>query len=218
MRLLVCDGHSLFAEVLALVLGDAGFEVVAITHSPAEALTALHHQPVDICVLDASCATPDLLDRLAELPGAAARASVVLLFGEPDPALATAAAARGVSGFAYKDQRLTEIIDIIQRVSRGKIVRSDPFRRGPVAEPAARREAHRLAGRLTPREREVLCRLVRGEDTNGVASMLGVSLATARSHIQSVLKKLGVHSRVEAAASAVRYGLVDPETGNWLAG
>jgi DNA-binding NarL/FixJ family response regulator len=218
MRLLLCDGHSLFVESLALVLDDAGYEVVAVTHSPAEALTALHRQPVDVCVLDASCAPPDLLDRLAQLPGAAAPPSVVLLFGAPDPALATAAAARGVSGFAYKDQRLTDIIDTIERVGRGQTVRPDPLRRGQPAESVARRQAHRLAARLTPREREVLCRLVRGEDTSGVAGTLGVTLSTARSHIQSVLSKFGARSRVGAAAFAVRYGLVDPETGDWRAG
>ena len=62
---------------------------------------------------------------------------------------------------------------------------------------------------LTPREREVLARLVRGESTTGMARSMGVRLSTTRTHIDSVLIKLGVHSRLEAVACAVREGLVD---------
>ncbi len=58
--------------------------------------------------------------------------------------------------------------------------------------------------------------LVRGDDTNKLARSMGIASATARCHIQNVLTKLGVHSRLEAATSAVRYGLVSPETGDWL--
>ena len=62
---------------------------------------------------------------------------------------------------------------------------------------------------LTPREREVLARLVRGEGTTRMARSMGVQLSTARTHIDSVLIKLGVHSRLEAVAYAVREGIID---------
>jgi two-component system nitrate/nitrite response regulator NarL len=87
----------------------------------------------------------------------------------------------------------------------------------PSAEPASRGETHRLAAFLTAREREVLCGLVRGDDTYTLARSLGVSWATVRSHVQSVLNKLGVHSRLEAATVAVRDGLVDARTAEWQA-
>ena len=62
---------------------------------------------------------------------------------------------------------------------------------------------------LTPREREVLARLVRGESTTSMARSMGVQLSTTRTHIDSVLIKLGVHSRLEAVAYAVREGIID---------
>ena len=62
----------------------------------------------------------------------------------------------------------------------------------------------------------MLSLLVVGEHTDGVAKTIGVTRATARTHIQSVFKKLGVHTRVEATATAIRLGLVDAETGEWL--
>jgi two-component system nitrate/nitrite response regulator NarL len=76
--------------------------------------------------------------------------------------------------------------------------------------------AHRLATFLTKREREVLSALVRGSDTMNLASSLGISQTTARCHIQSVLTKMGVHSRLEAATGAVRHGMIRPDTGEWL--
>jgi DNA-binding NarL/FixJ family response regulator len=83
------------------------------------------------------------------------------------------------------------------------------------AAPAPRTGARQLARLLTPREREALCHLVRGLDTSQLARAMGISWATARSHVQSVLTKLGVHSRLEAATVAVRHGLVSG-TGEWL--
>jgi DNA-binding NarL/FixJ family response regulator len=62
---------------------------------------------------------------------------------------------------------------------------------------------------LTPREREVLTRLVYGESTPSMARSMGVRLSTLRTHIDSVLIKLGVHSRLEAVAYAVREGIVE---------
>ena len=70
-------------------------------------------------------------------------------------------------------------------------------------------EAHRLAGYLTPRERDCLAMMVDGLGTAAIAARLGVSAATVRTYAQAVLTKLGVHSRLEAASFAVRHSLLD---------
>jgi len=210
MRLLLCDGHRVFAESLALVLGESGHHVVAITRTLDEAVAALRREPVDVCVLSAGGWSASVPDRLAELRGIAPATGIVLL-AESAAGLVPAAAAR-VDGFAYRDQHVADLLDTIERVLCGEIVGPAVVRGDP---PASHDAAHRLAALLTRREREVLCLLVRGEDTKGVARNMGVTWATARSHIQSSLTKLGVHSRVEAAAAAVRHGLIDAETGQW---
>jgi two-component system, NarL family, nitrate/nitrite response regulator NarL len=68
-------------------------------------------------------------------------------------------------------------------------------------------DAVRLVRYLTCREREVLVRLVRGEETDAIAARMGIRPATARSHIQNMLGKLGVHSRLEAVVLASRCGI-----------
>lgn len=79
------------------------------------------------------------------------------------------------------------------------------------SDPPPAELAH-LVRYLTPRERECLAHLAAGHDTAVIAEKLGVSRTTVRTHVQSVLVKLGVHSRLEAAALASRYGLVDQQS------
>jgi DNA-binding NarL/FixJ family response regulator len=214
MRVLVCDDHKAFAESLAMVLADAGHQVVAVTHSPDEALAVLSRNPVDLCLLDLVYANGTVLDRLAEIRAAAPDAALVVLSGFTDPEVVAAAEAAGVRGFADKSQHVTEILAMLGKVAAGdRVITPVPAWRTP--EPESRSETRRLAEFLTEREREVLCGLVRGDDTHTLARSMGVTWATVRSHVQSVLSKLGVHSRLEAATVAVRDGLVDARTGTW---
>jgi two-component system, NarL family, nitrate/nitrite response regulator NarL len=214
LRLLLCNDHRLFAESLALVLGEAGFDIVAVTHSYDETLAELGRHDVDVCVLDLCQAPGPRPDRLAKVRAAAPVARIVLLSRHShaaDPLLDTTGgdgAGTGACAVVYRDQGITDIVRTIERVGAGhRVPHPDPT--SPTAGDAA-------PARLTARERQVLGLLVRGKDTTGVARAMGVRPATARSHIQSVLKKLGAHTRIEAAAAAVRGGLVDAETGAWL--
>ncbi|HEY3504435.1 MAG TPA: response regulator transcription factor [Actinocatenispora sp.] len=215
VRVLVCDDHLVFAESLALVFVDAGYTVAAVTRCVDEVLTALNAGPVDVCVLDVHLADGDVTDRLAEIRAAAPGTRLVLLTGQLDPGLAPLALAAGVTGLVHKGQHVDGILDTVRRVSDGERVVDPVYRR--VAPVRAEPELYRLAAFLTPREREVLGRLVRGEHTGGLARAMGITPATARCHIQSVLTKLGAHTRLEAATAAVRSGLVSAETGAWLA-
>jgi len=122
----------------------------------------------------------------------------------------------GVQGLAHKSQHVTDMVAILERVHAGEVFvdRSAMSRPVPTAD---RDRTRRLAALLTPREREALCHLVQGLDTTQLARAMGVTWSTARSHVQSVLTKLGVHSRLEAATVAVRQGLVSGATGEWRA-
>jgi two-component system, NarL family, nitrate/nitrite response regulator NarL len=213
MRLLIHAHQLVFAESLAHVLSVRGEEIVAVTHERDQLLDVLLCQRVDVCLLDLVSSTDSILHRLTTLREAAPRTHIVLLSGDVDEALLAAGRAAGVRGIGDKRRTLTEVVDLLDRVYAGEIM----VPAGGTAEPVRpRNDAQRLAGFLTPREREVLSALVRGDDTNKLARSLGIAAATARCHIQNVLTKLGAHSRLEAATSAVRYGMVSPKTGHWL--
>jgi len=222
MRVLVCDDHVLFADSLAHLLRARGRDVVAVAHEPAAAVAALRRTPADIAVLDVSYGGDDtVLNHLTELHRVAPATRVVLLCGQIDNDLLAACRIAGVHAVADKRQPADEIMTILDRVYQGeRLIPADTgTAEAEPAVPAARApagDAQWLAGFLTPREREVLSALVRGNGTAKLARTLGIAEATARCHVQAVLTKMGAHSRLEAATTAVRHGMVNPETGEWL--
>ncbi|MFG2085740.1 MULTISPECIES: response regulator [unclassified Spirillospora] len=215
MRMIICDDHAVFAESLSLVLADAGHSVVGVTYSPADALPALRARQPDICLIDLQFPSGTALDWMPRLRAASPRTDFVVLTGFLERPVLDAGIAVGVRGFAHKGQQAGDILTVLRRVANGEVVVDQVTRRGP-ARP--RNQAQQVARFLTPREREVLTRLVRGESTQALAKAMGVTRSTARSHVQSVLSKLGVHSQREAVIAAARNGLVSVETGEWLAG
>lgn len=128
---------------------------------------------------------------------------VVVVTATTDAEALQAAVAEGAIGVAHKAQPLSDLFGIVERVYAGEAVLSGQLMRAALAR--AHADEHPAAGFLTAREREVLRRLTRGESTRTIAHEMGIAYSTARTHIQSVLDKLGVHSRLEAAAFAARH-------------
>jgi two-component system nitrate/nitrite response regulator NarL len=218
MSLLICDHHVVFAESLAYLLTAHGYDIAGVTHRFDQLVDVLRHKPVAVCLLDVAFGPDSVVDRLPILRSSFPDTRLVLLTAEVDAGLLSAARAAGVRGVADKRHPVGEMLQVLDRVIAGESVMSAATV-APLPSGSARRHANdsqRLASFLTARERQVLCGLVRGDDTNKLARSMGIASATARCHIQNVLTKLGAHSRLEAATSAVRHGLVRPETGDWL--
>lgn len=219
MRLLICDDHVVFAESLAHVLSMSGNEIVGIAHSPQQVVQALRRECVDICLLDVRFGSETVFDHLDDVRAASPCTRIVLLTAYVDGSLLAAGRAAGIKAIAEKSRPMAEIIKVLDRVYAGHSVLPS-VAPATLANGGADRRPPNIgkhpADFLTPRERQVLSALVRGDDTVKLARSFGIASATARCHVQNVLTKLGAHSRVEAATSAVRYGMIDPETGEWL--
>jgi two-component system nitrate/nitrite response regulator NarL len=220
MRLLICDDHVVFAESLGYALSESGEEVVAVTHGVGQLLEVLRRERVDVCLLDVRLGRETAFDRIGEVRAACPHTRIVLLTAYLDASMLAAGRAAGIQGIAEKSQPISEIVAMLHRVCAGQAVLPSGNRSAPAIAPTGRRAPNavrHLAGFLTPRERQVLSALVRGDDTTKFARSLGITSATARCHVQKVLTKLGAHSRLEAATIAVRHGMIDPRTGAWLA-
>jgi two-component system nitrate/nitrite response regulator NarL len=220
MRIVICDGHRVFADALASLLANAGHQVAGSAVDLDEAVAMLGSQPADACVLDLrvprSGQRPDICRAVVTLP----RTAFVGLSGSSDPSLLHHAMAAGLRGLALKGDDFGEFLRVLTEAvsSPGPVgAGHDSPGSAPVILSASARAALRrgdglAAGPsqfLTDREREALRRLVRGESTAGIARAMGVRVSTARTHIDAVLCKLGAHTRLEAVAYAVREGLVD---------
>ncbi len=203
----LCDDHPVFADALAVVLAGRGYAVRAVVHSTAGIVAAVRaHRPA-ACVIDRHFADGDGLDVVAPVVAASPTTRVLLLTADRDPAVARRALAAGASGYLRKTAGVEALVSAIGRVVRGEVVVDAPPER-PVPRSSEHAEALRLAAYLTVRERECLALVVEGLGTGAMAERLGLSTATVRTHVQSVLTKLGVHSRLEAASFAVRHSIL----------
>jgi DNA-binding NarL/FixJ family response regulator len=131
---------------------------------------------------------------------------VVMVTAEESEEVLRRAIEAGCSGYLTKERRVDELILAIRRAQAGEATISPQL----LTQLLRRLHAdHTKPGwDLTAREREVLALLAEGASNQAIAKQLGISLATVRNHVQSVIAKLGAHSKLEAVATGVRVGIV----------
>ncbi len=215
MRVVIADAHRIFAAALESLLKRSGHDVVGCVAGLDAAAELISREQTDACVLDVALAASSSSGALLETMAGSPRTAFVVLADSRDSSGFAAALAAGVHGAALKTDDFVEVL----RVLTGAVARLTRRPAGGVVLSLSAQAAHRPARHstrypaldhlLTPREREVLARLVYGESTTNMARSMGVRLSTLRTHIDSVLIKLGVHSRLEAVAYAVREGIVE---------
>ena len=205
--LVLADDHTVFVDALSTVLTRAGYTVSAIANSLAQAMTEVGRRQPQVCVIDRHFGDGDSIEMLGRLLSVSPATKILMLSADRDPDSMLGALDAGASGYLHKTRSLASLTAAINDVLRDKVVVDVP---GPT--PARRASphtaAHQLAAHLTARERECLELLVDGLDTTSMARKLGVSRTTIRTHVQALLTKLGVHSRLEAASFAVRHRLL----------
>ena len=209
MRILLCDDHVLFCDALRSALVPQGHEVHSCFR-PEDAVELTRCSRFDVVVMDLGFPEGYEIDAVAAIKAILAHdagTAVVVLSATAETALLLEAVHAGAAALCSKSQRLQEIVGVIQRAGGSQGAPAGP---GAVARlPRGESDERALAAFLTPREFEVLRRLVLGQSTHTIAAELGVSYSTSRTHIQNVLVKLGVHSRLSASAFAVRNHLMD---------
>ena len=209
-RVLIADPDVLFASALAEVLTDQGYDVaghVATCAAAVARLEAARLDPVQLVVADSEL--PGGLAPLTRRPETPP--SLLVLSAVRDHDRLITALDASAAGFVGKDARLPELLLSLAAVVRGEAVIPRAMLGGLLHELVQqRRTAVVPTGRapLSRREQQVLELLAQGQSQEGIARELVISPQTARTHIQKVIGKLGVHSRIEAVALAVEHGLV----------
>ncbi|QUH02676.1 response regulator transcription factor [Saccharopolyspora erythraea] len=203
--LVLGDDHAIFVDALVGALPENDFRVVGTASSIEDTLAAVRsHQP-DVCLLDRHFADGDgltVVERITE-----GRTKVLVLTADGDVQGMRDALGRGATGYVNKMCGLSVLAAAIRAVVDGEVVVELAASRAPKLRGTT--DARRLASHLTARERQCLELLVEGAQTRAMARGLGVSSTTVRTHVQSILTKLGVHSRLEAASFALRHSLLD---------
>ena len=204
VSLVLADHHVLVAEGLGMLL-DAQDDLVVLDlahHSHQAIAAAAHHQPA-VLVVEAELPTSDLAQTLAAAKAAAPTTKLLVLAGDPHPAATAAALASGADGCLAKDHSSRQVATAIRRLGAGG--------QAPVAAapPGGGRDpsVQLRVGTLTARERQLLGLLAVGWSNRQIAQATGLAYLTVRSHMQSLLLKLGVHSQLAAVAFAVEHGI-----------
>lgn len=214
ISILLADSHSLFREAVKAVLeAEPDLNVVAEARDGHQAaMEAQAHRP-DVALLHADLSNCDGISAAALIVQAVENCRVIVVSDEEDEAVLARAVEAGASGYLTKECPMTELIDATRAVHRGDTLIPSQLLGGLLARLIRRRReqdaAYQRIARLTRREREVLRLLATGADNDAIGQSLVISPQTARTHIQNVLSKLEVHSRLEAAAFAMRSSILD---------
>lgn len=218
IRILVVDDHTLFRRGLtALLTAYPRFEVVGDAADAGEAQRrALELQP-DVILLDNHLPGVTGVSALPALKDAAPRACVLMLTVSEDDADLGAALQAGAAGYLLKNMEGDELAAAIVRAMQGECVIAPAMTAKLVAAyryaaAGARPDATPLPVSpldvLSPRELEILRGIARGESNKVIARSCGIAETTVKVHVQSVLRKLDVSSRVQAAVYATTHGIV----------
>jgi two-component system response regulator DevR len=207
VRVLIVEDHQIVADGLTALLNDQkDMTVVGIVGSVAESAAKAAELLPDIVLLDFRLNDGTGADAAAAIRRVSPNAKHIFLTREDSDVARFAALESGASGFIHKSRAAGEVVDAIRKVAAG----------GTLITPSAiaalinrRRQTDSQRESLTAREKEVLRLMAEGVSSRDIASKLGISYATVRTHIRSLDAKLGVHSKVQAIVKARELALID---------
>ena len=208
VTVVIVDDHLMVADSLAETLSaHQDITVVAIAGTCAAGLDAVETHRPDVLLLDQELPDglgTDVLGAMFEIHPAL---KVLLITGGDSDDVLLRAITGGAAGIIPKGKRAKTLVNAVRAVANDEaVITPDALRR--VMPLMARSSQTGVGHELTTREREVLQLLSTGTSTAALAAALSVTPATTRNHIQSILNKLGAHSRLEAVAIASRENLL----------
>ncbi len=209
---LIADDRELFRESLRLAMDtETDIRVVAELDAATHVVSEAGRSRPRVALLNADLPGCDPIELARDLGAEQPRCNVLFLLERQDPAFLEDAIKAGARGCVTRGTPLADLVDALRRAARGQMLippgmLTDLIDR-LIHHSVVRDEAARRVGRLTARERGVLALLADGRSNESIARTLYISPFTTRTHVQNLLRKLEVHSRLEAAMFVARNGL-----------
>ncbi len=202
IRILVADDHPLLREGLAAMIArQPDMALVAEADNGEQAIQAFRtHQP-DITLMDVLMPTMGGIDAIAAIRAEFPTARIIVLTTYRGDAQALRAIKAGASGYLLKSMLRKELVETIRVVHAGHR-RIDGGIASEIAE-------HKADDELTQREHDVLSQVAAGGANREIATRLGISEETVKSHLKSVMNKLGASDRTQAVVVALKRGIID---------
>ena len=211
LRVLLIDDHTLFRVGLEGLLASRSIEVVASVGSGWDAQRLVDELDPDIILLDMRMPGINGLDVLEMLRAKNETLPIVMLTTSTDENDLLKSLRAGAQGYLLKDMEPDQLVLALRDIVSGKTVVAPDL--APILAKAVQGKTTEQEDKddspfstLTPRETEILALLAEGQSNKAIARNLGISDGTVKLHVKAILRKLEVHSRVEAAVMAVQRG------------
>jgi DNA-binding NarL/FixJ family response regulator len=213
IQVVVVDDQPVFTEMLRMVLDmQDDIKVVGMAFTGDEGLRmALEWKP-DVLLVDYHMPGMTGLEVIQALRNEGENTTVLVLTADTGEAVMAEAIAAGAAGYITKQQALSEVVQAVRTASEGEPV-VPPFMIPRILSHFHRQQqreqqADLLRSKLSAREIEILEQLARGRNNEGIAEIFVLSPNTVRTHIQNIIKKMGVHSKLEATTLALQLGII----------
>jgi NarL family two-component system response regulator LiaR len=215
VTLLICDDHKILTDALAMVVErDHSLRMIAPpVHAAEESVDLCRQFHPDVVLMDIVFKGPmDGIEATRRIKEASPATKVVIMTAHDEERLLVEAVEAGASGFLGKEEAADEVLAAAKAAAEGEVL-IDPsiltrLLHQVAQEREARRDALALFEELTDREREILRLLAGGMRNDDIARKLFISPQTVQTHVRNLLAKLGVHSKLEAVAFAVKHGVI----------
>ena len=211
IRVVLVEDHPLFRRGIRELLTDHGIDVIGEAGSGELALSMIPRLQPDVVLMDLSMPGINGVETTKRLREAMPDAQVLVMTASSAEADVLDAIMAGAVGYLLKEAAVEDILSAVRAAAHGHTavtpaVATVLMQR--LRDHERRPKEEGLLDDLSDREREVLRLLAAGRDNQSIASELLIGLGTVKSHVTSVLEKLGVDNRVQAAVLAVRAGLL----------
>ncbi len=212
MRVLLIDDHALFRFGLQELLERRGIQVVAAVGEAQAGFERVAEIQPDVVLLDMRLPGMSGLELLRRLRAAYPALPIAMLTTSAEERDVIESLQSGAQGYLLKDMEPDALISALSEIVQGQTVVAPELT--SILARAVRGESRPapptgVLAELTPREHEILCHLAEGLSNKAIARILGITEGTVKLHVKAILRKLEVHSRVEAAVIAVERGLCE---------
>jgi two-component system response regulator DevR len=210
LRLLVVDDHEVVRQGLVSMLGRReGFQVVAEAGTAAGAVEMAQRFQPDLVIMDVRLPDGSGIEACREIRSQLPGTRVVILTSYPDEEAVFSAIVAGASGYLLKQVRARDLVNAIESVGRGESL-LDPAVTEKVLERVRRiasGDEHDELAQLTQQERKILALVAEGKTNKEIADEVFLSDKTVKNYVSSILSKLNLQRRAQAAAYVARRGM-----------